>query len=285
MSLLRCSKRTGARNDVLYFGGDDECVLWTTNTNVRDQLGRPLSLGEGALDGGPSDAWAGGFSNGLFFRIDGTSGATKEQVQLPPGCEPYGLVVDAAGYGWAPNSGGGPLCYFDTRHVGMVGRARDPSFGRLEGYGVALDRDQNVWIGGLGNPNVYTYSDFTGFGLRNFTRPRGSYSWVQRGCLDGGGHPADTRWWRVTWDADVPPNTSLTVRARSGRTPIPDATWGAWTPDFTVSPAELHATMALVPDDPGDPYLQIEFVFATQDKAVTPRLKGFDVAFKCGKIG
>src|SRR5262249_2914288 len=34
------------------------------------------------------------------------------------------------------------------------------------------------------SPDPYTYSDFTGFGLRNFTRPKGFYSWVQKGCTD-----------------------------------------------------------------------------------------------------
>src|SRR5207253_1850973 len=42
-----------------FYGPDDECILWTTNTNVPGVLGRPLGLGPGAVDTGPSDAWAG----------------------------------------------------------------------------------------------------------------------------------------------------------------------------------------------------------------------------------
>ena len=49
----------------------------------------------------------------------------------------------------------------------------------------------------------------------------------------------ETRWVAVTWDAEVPLNTSITVRARAGNTPTPDNTWGDWTPSFSMSPADL----------------------------------------------
>ena len=370
-----------------FYGLDDECVLWTTNTNMPRLYGRPLGLGPGAVDAGPSDAWAGTFNDGKFFRVDGTSGTTKAEVQLPQGCQPYGLAVDSSAYAWAPPLGGGPLCYFNTRKPAEVGTANPRGFS-LSGYGIGLDRDQNVWVGGLGSsdayrytpdrtngfanldkgwwvrlqnngrnggagsgtygvaadsrtPNLYfvwigvgngitvrlpgselnkmvqpkqdstvdgsafptakvagsdtrgvgldreqnvwvisnqnsvvtrvpvdkagnikqpdinaapagnnkcpggdrcvlmdrnvttypyTYSDFTGFGLRNFTRPKGTYSYVFRGCLDGDGNPGDTRWVSVKWDAEVPPSTSLTMRARSGNTPTPSAPGMGWDP-------------------------------------------------------
>src|SRR6185436_19995984 len=76
----------------------------------------------------------------------------------------------------------------------------------------------------------YTYSDFTGFGLRNFTRPSGTYSYIIPACIDEKGAGSETKWFTVKWDADVPPNTSLIVHARSGSTPKPDMLkWGNWT--------------------------------------------------------
>jgi hypothetical protein len=429
-----------------FFGDDDECVLWTTNTNIPDQWGRPLGLAAGATDFGPSDAWAGTYQDGKFFHLDGTTGMTKEMVQLPQGCQPYGLAVDSSGYGWSPNLSSGPLCFFDTKHITNTNKARDPTWGQMVGYGVGLDRDQNIWVGGYGTPDAYrytpkrtnngfadldkgwwvhitnagtqngansigrgiaadsrtlnqywvwlasndghvvrlpgsdlnktmgvtvgtdsqidgrtfpaaqvdgqstsgvgvdrdqnvwgisgspavatrvlvdkmgnltppmintppmgankcpagdkcdlddnpnsqpspyTYSDFTGFGLRNFTSPMGSYSYVLKGCVDGSNNPLDTHWVSIVWDADVPPNTQLTVHARSGNTPKPDQTWGKWTTDFTMSPADLITNMALDPNNTNDGFLEVEFIFATKDKNATPKLKSFDIGFKCGWI-
>ena len=327
-----------------FYGEDDECILWTSNTFGANAVGRPLGLGSG--DSGASDAWAGAFNGGQFVRIDGITG--KDKADTPAiGNSPYGLAVDASGIAWATPLGGGSLCYFDAKKPSMVGCAR----GQAVGYGITLDRDQNVWVGsgvarytpdrsngwnnlgqgwwtragnlsGIGiaadsrnandyfvyscsggtvtqipasspawkplkmdqtiqnpgwptiqmpcrgvgvdsdqnvwgismgmstralldknggitqpkvnqaplgmnkcpagdqcpNMQAYTYSDFTGFGLRNFTRPTGTYQMLVKGCTDGvGGPPIDTQWFTINWDADVPPNTSLSVHAKAAQ--------------------------------------------------------------------
>ena len=92
------------------------------------------------------------------------------------------------------------------------------------------------------NAGAYTYSDFTGFGLRNFTRPSGTYQVLVKGCTEKDGAPIDTQWWAINWDADVPPNTSLVAHAKAADSSnLADASWqgAAWTPDFQVSPADL----------------------------------------------
>jgi hypothetical protein len=421
-----------------FFGLDDECLLFTTNTNVPNKWGRPLALGPGAQDFGPSDAWAGTYLDAHFFRIDGTSGLTRDEAAEPNGCTPYGAAIDGSGIGWTTTLGPGPVCWFNTKNVAEVGAARDPQNMPHAGYGISLDRDQNVWtasmsstafrytpdrtkgVQNLGNgtwttftnvgrnngaggitwgialdsrtanqywawiyadthivrmpasdvplpknnqdvvmdganfpatrvaggsggrgvgvdrdqniwgisisastatrikvdqmgtmavpdlnsppmgnnlcpagdrcpyadrqnaaPGPYTYSDFTGFGLRNFTRPKGYYRYTQKGCVNGDGAPDDTRWVTVHWDADTPLNTSIAVRARSGNTPAPDQTWGAWTADFLVSPADLVNGMPLTPNMKDDGYLQVEFSFTTMDRNAAPRLKAFDVRWEC----
>ena len=138
-----------------YYGIDDECILFTTNTNIANQFGRPLALGRGAADAGPADAWAGTFQDGKFFRIDGTSGTIKSSALVAT--NPYGAVVDAKGVLWATGVAGGPLTYFDTGNPGVAGVVRMPPFG-IGGYGITLDRDQNVWIGGYPNPHAYRYT-------------------------------------------------------------------------------------------------------------------------------
>ncbi len=427
-----------------FYGLDDECVLFSTNTNVPDKWGRPLGLGPGAHDFGPSDAWAGTYNDGHFFRIDGTTGQTKEDLICQT--QPYGVAIDSTSIAWAPPLGSdGKVCYFSTK-IKQAALVRDPQSGPMNGYGVSLDRDQNVWFGGFGEgtayrytpdrskgfnelgqggwirfnspganttggmfathrgvaadsrtpntywvwladddgwiiripgsmfppnkplqdmvvdgsaypavkvagtstigagvdrqqnvwgislsgtvatrikvdqngmmtmpdinsppmgnnkcpagdrcayadqgnfsePAPYTYSDFTGFGLRNFTRPTGFYRYVQKGCVDGQGG-TDTKWVGVAFDADVPLNTTLTLKVRTGDTPIPDQTWGQWAGPFTMSPADLLSNMVLVPNLMMDGYLQVEFDFQTQDKNATPKLKDFDILFECpGGIG
>ncbi len=425
-----------------YYGVDDDCILFTTNTNIANQWGRPLGLGPGAMDFGPSDAWPGTFMDGKFFRIDGTSGLVKDEVKCIN--QPYGVAIDATSYAWAPPLGGGSVCVFDVKNTKMnlPKAVRSPQFGVMNGYGVSLDTDQNVWFGGFGEgtayrytpdrsngftkldqggwikftspggntiggfathrgvavdlrnpmkkeywawlasdsswiiripastypaqkpmmdqqvdgsafpavkvagsttigvgvdrdqniwgisysgsvatrikvdmagmmtapdinsppmgnnkcpagdrcpygykstPTPYTYSDFTGFGLRNFTRPKGSYSYVQKGCDDGQGNH-DTKWVAVAFDADVPLNTSLTVKARSGNTPSPDMTWGQWTPSYNMTPADLINGMPLDPNLMTDGWLQVEFDFATTVANASPKLKSFQIMFECNNV-
>src|SRR5579871_1208295 len=425
-----------------FFGVQDECILFTTNTNIPNQWGRPLGLGPGAQDFGPSDAWPGTYMDGSFFRVDGTTGLVKDQTKC--GNQPYGVAIDSSSYAWAPPLGAGQVCVFDTKNAQKnIGLVRNPSFGAMNGYGVSLDKDQNVWFGGFGsgnayrytpdrsngftnlaqggwvevktpgantigggfqthrgvavdlrqmntywawlasdsgwivripastipaqkpmmdttvdgsayqavrvagsltigagvdrdqniwgvsysgsvatrikvdvngnmtmpdinsppmgnnkcpagdrcpyqdtqqsNPSPYTYSDFTGFGLRNFTRPKGFWSYVQKGCDDGIGG-TDTKWMAVTFDADVPLNTMLTVKARSGNTSMPDNSWGAWTPNYNMTPADLLNGKPLNPNLMKDGFLQVEFDFQTNVQNASPKLKDFAILFECNTV-
>jgi hypothetical protein len=415
-----------------FYGYDDECVLFTTNTDAADSWGRPLALGRSA-QGQPADAWAGLYNNGHFFRIDGTTGLTTDEVHLPQGCQPYGLAVDSSGYAWATNLSQPPLCYFNTAKNTDIGTAVVPTVGQLEGYGIGLDRDQNVWIaclsfgacrytpdrsngftklgnghwtmiqapgqnGGGGyaigvavdsrsqneyfawvtggpvvtripasalplpngadtlvngaayptaniagsgkgvgvdrdqnvwnisqtssvatrikvdamgtmtqpsldftrngaaycpgrggdacawqgpnqwDPGPYTYSDFTGFGLRNFTNPSGRYSYLVEGCSAHGG--GTTTWLRVTFQADVPQGTTFAARARSGLGPGSQS-FGAWTSPAAQSPVDLE-TAALEPNQTaGYDWLEVELDFGTAQAAASPRLDAFAVYFDC----
>ncbi len=407
-----------------FYGLDDECILLTTNTGGLDAYGRPLALGPGAQDFGPSDVWAGLFNTQQVFRIDGTTGIVKDEVDLP--CHPYGFVIDATDIGWAANLGPGG-CYWDTKNTKNTGTIRTSTIGQSS-YGIGIDRDQNIWFGGsaarytpvrnkqfadlgqgywtvfqgisgdgvavdsrsqnayfayfagsmlyqvpastiplpkgmdvavnqnfpgvqvdsggkgvdiaadgnvivtsISQPGItrvpvdamgkmtqpvlngppmgnnkcptgdncrnidrqnanmqpYTYSDFTGFGLRNFTRPKGSYTYVQKGCVQQDGSPnGETKWLSVSWDADVPLNTTLTLKARAGNTPVPDQSWGAWTVDFPMSAADLLTNMPLVPNAKDSAYMQIEFDFASMQKNASPKLKSFHIFHECvGGIG
>jgi hypothetical protein len=404
-----------------FFGPDDECVLWTSDTFDVNAIGSALALVGGDTN---IDAWAGS-QRGQFVRLDGVTGIAKDDAQLPQECQNApinGVAPDAQGIAWVPDLGAGKLCYFDARKNSTSGSVRDPSWGVVAGNGIAIDRDQNVWVGGtvarytpdrsngfknLGNgwwtrigsemattvaadsrnantyftylcqgqsvlqvpastikamkmdqmvmnpgwpsikmpcaavavdsdqdvwgvsntlstralvdfkgmitqPNVNAppkgnnvcpagdscqseggdaYSDFTMFGLRSGGPPTGTYSVLVRGCSwQGATNPHDTEWWAINYEADVPPNTTLIVHAKSGdSSDLKDPSWSTaqWTMDATLSPVALQGALTpnLTPDQPNavvhDSWLLVEFVFRTAAQNAAPVLKHFDVAFKC----
>jgi hypothetical protein len=129
------------------------------------------------------------------------------------------------------------------------------------------------------SPYPYTYSDFTGFGLRNFTNPHGFYSYIYSGC-----GPAKTKWLKILWDANVPQGTALQVKARSADNPtvLQSASYSA---PYTMSPADLSVAPGPVMPNPSG-YLQVEFDLSTTSKSQTPALKSFTVVYECvGGIG
>ena len=123
--------------------------------------------------------------------------------------------------------------------------------------------------------NPYSYSDFTGFGLRNFTNPQGSWEMVMMGCPTG-----QATWINVTWSSTEPPGTAIELRVQTGDDPatIDGATAaGPW----SVSPADLLGG----PPGPAAPnpstYIQVIFTLTTTIDGVTPILHDFDVGYSC----
>ncbi|HEX8951009.1 MAG TPA: hypothetical protein VF945_04150, partial [Polyangia bacterium] len=156
-----------------FFGLDDECVLFTTNTGAEGGTGRPLALGPGGgpIDTfGPSDAWAGRFTDGVFYRIDGTTGLVKAMLPLTVGgvaARPYGAAIDQAGILWAPNVENQTLYYADTNNRTSIGKIAPPTAvaGATGFYGIAIDGFktpitpggapqlmQDIWIATISSP-------------------------------------------------------------------------------------------------------------------------------------
>src|SRR5438552_3959069 len=125
-----------------------------------------------------------------------------------------GAGVDVQQNVWAIASSGAAA----TRIVvDAAGNPTAPSLAGSAGAGCPVGAGDFCGLGKAGvNPSItsYTYSDFTGFGLRNFTTPFGQYTHIEKGC-DG----VNTKWVKLVWDADVPPNTTITLHVRSGETP------------------------------------------------------------------
>src|SRR5262249_342200 len=123
-----------------------------------------------------------------FRRIDGVSGKAKESVMLPPGCNSngsWGAVVDASGIAWVTPNGPGKLCYFSTLKAGVTGTVRDPQWGAMKGDGIALDRDQNLWVG----LDVARYTPDRSNGTVNL----GNGWWAHMGGINGFRIATDSR--------------------------------------------------------------------------------------------
>ena len=125
--------------------------------------------------------------------------------------------------------------------------------------------------------NPYTYSDFTGYGLQNFTRPQGRYLYQLKGCPTG----VKATWAQVTWNATTPSGTSVLVRVRSGDT---EPIFGSWLGPFSVPPLMLDKG-SITPLKPNPSVLlQVEFTLKTMQKNITPILHSYNVTYTCAGL-
>jgi hypothetical protein len=191
------------------------------------------------------------------------------------------------------NGDTGALKRFNYPNVGMVDFIDATDSLTNQAIGVGLDTDGNAWVNNRsGNamrisrdtgvilrtkqqgPGLYTYSDFTGYQLRNFTAPLGSFRQTFAAPECG----TETIWRYLVWDALVPPKTSMqafvTVSNDLAELTNPTLRKGP----FTSSPADLRAAGV-----PKGRFLRVEFVLRSEDRQsqLTPKLKSFDVNYEC----
>jgi hypothetical protein len=177
----------------------------------------------------------------------------------------------------------------DGTDIQVWGNAERPLPG-LGAVGVGLDHENRVWLVNQQSATAvrldsdtgetreypvgvepYTYSDFTGYVLRTFTAPNGTYRAVIPGCAMG-----ITEWEYVSWRADTPGASTVEVRMRSARNE--DALLSAsWVGPYTESPADL--TLAPGPVDALQ-FLEIELQLIA-DGSRTPRVQDLTVQYNC----
>jgi hypothetical protein len=168
---------------------------------------------------------------------------------------------------WGINQDSSSATHFSVDLNGNVTNAATPDIVPL---------DDNLNLPSSIKPLPYTYSDFTGFGLRNFTNPHGKYTWIQPGCSTG---TMKAKWLKVLWDANTPAGTAITLRVRSAddMVGLPTATFFG---PYTASPADLSQPPGpLLPNPSG--LIQVEFDLTTTDKMSTPALKSFQIISEC----
>jgi streptogramin lyase len=122
----------------------------------------------------------------------------------------------------------------------------------------------------------YTYSDFTGLGLRTITRPSGDYTVVLEGCTD----LSQATWNQIDFDATAPAGTALELWVRAGDDLATRGSWPQYGP-WVVSPALLQFAPGPVPNAR---FLEVTFRLMSIDRESSPILHSYDVEWTCPVI-
>ncbi|RLB55852.1 MAG: hypothetical protein DRI34_09975 [Deltaproteobacteria bacterium] len=286
---------------------DSQGILWATQQNT----GRLVSIDTNTNTAGQviqipnwdgsygiaidmqDRVWVGGYRHEGAARYDPADGSSLI-VPTPGVGVGRGIAADADGYIWLAHS-----WLTDETRVGRITRFRADDGSEMHTYelpngketiGVGIDFDGYVWGVNRQTDNAckvdpqsgqvecyptghgtYTYSDFTGFALRNFTAPRGTFKQVFEGCA----LPTGTRWKQVSWEATVPAGTyvKIYVRAADDIASLPTATRHG---PFEESPADLIAAAEITGH-----YLLVEVSLSTDIEGLTPIFKSLEVQWIC----
>ena len=145
-----------------FLGYDDECVLFTVNYSDLDDVGRSICLDAG-IDTGASNAWVGTWQHPLggqtvnrFYKIDGKTGALSGPFDVVAGHHSYGCVVDSKRILWSVDHYG-TLTYLNTVNPTQVGPALTSPWSGTSFYGVGIDGNDHIWIGGWDSGRTYRY--------------------------------------------------------------------------------------------------------------------------------
>jgi hypothetical protein len=245
-----------------------------------------------------------GTALGTWTAFDFTNAVSQVNTRMR---RPRGIATDAQGFVWMTsdlndaNALVSQLIAFSAE-TGAIKRFNVPGGGAVdfidatslqpmtrEAVGVALDTNNHPWVNNRsGNvmrvhrdtgevlrtaqqaAGLYTYSDFTGYQLRNFTAPRGRYFQQLSGCGPG------TQWRQLRWDASLPTGTGLetyvTVASQVGDLGDPALRRGP----FTSQPVNLTAAGV-----PSGQYMRVEFILSSMTQKASPALRSFEVNYLC----
>ncbi len=251
--------------------------------------------GYGIAVDGSGRIWLGGWDCQATFRYDPADSSWRT-YDLQRGYT-RGVTVDGNGRVWVAQSHSGSPLSKIGRVTSMNAedgsdRREIPLPGAEETIGLGVDADGKIWAVNRGSNNAmridpdsgeviatvrtgdapYTYSDFTGFGLRTFAAPFGSW-WGDVNACPPSGNPD---WERLTWAADMLPSSRITVwlRASAREELLPNSPRLG---PFNDSPVSL----ADIPEIEGKAHMRIEVELRTDDFEESPVLKAVHVQYDC----
>lgn len=187
---------TGKEHEFL--GLDDECILFTVNTEDGGTA-RALALAPGDGDpGDPCDAWVGMYTTGAYYRLDGRTGAIEDSVSVV-GSQPFSAAIDGFGILWAPNFYSGNLYYFDTAETTNQGYVEKPGGHHasiaVDGFtDPATDEPiQQLWMAQFAEPSACRYRPPRNLGFPGLANGAWACATFTGGLPQGRGVAADVR--------------------------------------------------------------------------------------------
>jgi hypothetical protein len=185
-------------------------------------------------------------------------------------------------------AGDGALFELSLADLSLVSRHDLPGASGLVGVGITFDG--RVWGIATGAHRAfpldratgeissfptgllpYTYSDFTGFGLNGILGAVGTHQVTIEGC-------EAAVWTAISLDADIPPETSVVVLARSAATSA-GLSGASWFGAFETAPtASLQARPGPVP---AGRLLEISLRLSSSTPGVVPRVRSLAVSARC----
>ncbi|TVQ95566.1 MAG: hypothetical protein EA398_17455 [Deltaproteobacteria bacterium] len=196
-----------------------------------------------------------------------------------------GVAVDGDGFIWTVSSSASRLYRFnpetDTFDINVT-TCSTP-------VGVGVIDDGSIWVNCFGSNNArrhqgsrqpspgqammttatqrnpYSYSDYTGFQLRNFTAPRGTWR-NTFDCADGfgdgiGGGDGVCSVDTIDWAATVPSGTGVRIRIRTSDDGV---NWSEWSSQYQTAPAQFGDEV------PDGRFIEVEAILTTEQDDRTP---------------
>jgi streptogramin lyase len=223
-------------------------------------------------DGG---VWLGNFTCNNLVRFD-RAARTFETFDNPSLERTRGVAIDGDGRVWVASYGTDRVALFDPGTRSFVG-----SYPVCDGpTGVGIDNNGRPWVpcylsndvvqvGADGSitariavgQNPYSYSDLTGFQLRNFTARRGFWN-VELDCGS-----IDCVFNEVLVAVVNTADTELLINARVSNDQV---TWSPWAGPFPASSAQLDGL-------PSGRHIEIELLLRTRDRLQTPIVETVEV--------
>lgn len=214
-----------------------------------------------------------------------------DSVELPGASFPRGLAVDDKKTVWIADTSYGVFAV-DTDTLMVKHSIRMGS--QNDFVGMAIDFDGMVWAINEGDSHAYridptdvmnpksvqvgqhpyTYSDMTGFQLRNAAAPTGIFRHTFQGCN------AQAKWNDISWKADFEGGTSVQISARTGKD-AKDLASKPWTVVAKSPPDNPPVSLAALGAEQVAPLLQVEVHLHTIHPAFSPRLTQLKIGSSC----
>lgn len=169
-----------------FLGNDDECILFTVDVGDMNGVPRALAIApdaSGISSGG--NAWVGMNFERRFAEIDGNTGEIRRYVDVP--LNPYGALASKyEGRVWMVNAGWQRELPDNTPGIAAIDFRTGEVTPRIEveetngcasSYGIAIDAEGRVWVGGRECEGAFRYNPHTdewaGFLFPGVGRTRG----------------------------------------------------------------------------------------------------------------